>query len=42
MVRGGPNRELSLNDARLNFALYGASHLRYAAVVRPARADERS
>ena len=42
MVRGGPNGELSLNDARLNFALYGASHRRYAEVVRPPRVDERA
>ncbi|HEX8630508.1 MAG TPA: CPCC family cysteine-rich protein [Catenuloplanes sp.] len=42
VVRGGPNGELSLNDARLNFALYGASHRRYADVVRPPRVDERA
>jgi hypothetical protein len=34
------NGELSLPDARLNFAIYGASHPRYAQVVRPPRADE--
>jgi hypothetical protein len=41
VVRGGPNGELSLSEARLNFALYGASHQRYRDVVRAARADER-
>jgi hypothetical protein len=41
VVRGGPNGELSLADGRLNFAIYGASHRRYLAVVRAARADER-
>lgn len=41
-VRGGPNGELSLTEARLNFAIYGASHRRYLGVVRAARADERS
>jgi hypothetical protein len=40
VVRGGPNGELSLADARLNYAIYGASHRRYADVVRAARPDE--
>jgi hypothetical protein len=40
LVRGGPNRELSLAEARLNFAIYGASHRRYLEVVRAARTDE--
>ena len=41
LVRDGPNGELSLAEARLNFAIYGASHRRYADVVRAARFDER-
>jgi hypothetical protein len=40
-VRGGPNGALSLSDARLNFAIYGASHPRYQDVVRAPRSDER-
>lgn len=40
IARGGPNGELSLSEARLAFALYGASHLRYLDVVRRARPDE--
>lgn len=40
MVAGGPNGEVSLSDARLNFAIYGASHRRYVDVVRPPRRDE--
>jgi hypothetical protein len=40
-VRGTANGELSLTEARLNFAIYGASHRRYSEVVRAARADER-
>jgi hypothetical protein len=40
VVRGGPNGELSLTDARLNYAIYGASHRRYTDVVRAARPDE--
>jgi hypothetical protein len=39
-VRGGPNGELSLSDARLNFAIYGASDRRYRGVVRAPRVDE--
>lgn len=35
-----PNGNLSLNEARLNFAIYGASHRRYLQVVRPPRGDE--
>ncbi|MEJ3746307.1 CPCC family cysteine-rich protein [Actinomycetes bacterium KLBMP 9797] len=37
---GGPNGDLSLNEARLNFALYGASHPKYREVVRKPRPDE--
>lgn len=36
----GPNGELSLSHARLNFAIYGASHPRYQEMVRAARPDE--
>lgn len=38
---GGPNGDLSLTEARLNFAIYGASHRRYQDLVRPPRDDER-
>ena len=41
MVVDGPNGEVSLSDARLNFFIYGASHRRYRDVVRPPRSDER-
>lgn len=40
VVRGGPNGDLSLAHARLNFAIYGASHERYQDMVRPPRIDE--
>jgi hypothetical protein len=40
IVAGGPNGEISLSDARLNFSIYGASHRRYRDVVRPPRSDE--
>jgi hypothetical protein len=40
VVRGGPNGDLSLSEARLNYALYSASHRRYVDVVRRARPDE--
>jgi hypothetical protein len=40
LVPGDPNGGLSLREARLNFTIYGASHRRYADVVRPPRADE--
>ncbi|MFD6564807.1 CPCC family cysteine-rich protein [Micromonospora profundi] len=40
-VRGGANGDLSLTYARLNYAVYGASHPRYQDMVRPARPDER-
>ncbi|MEK8107534.1 CPCC family cysteine-rich protein [Micromonospora sp. M12] len=39
-VRGGPNGDLSLSHARLNYAVYGASHPRYQDMVRAAP-DER-
>jgi hypothetical protein len=41
VVRGGPNGDLSLSHARLNFEIYGASHPRYQETVRPPRDDER-
>jgi hypothetical protein len=41
IVRGTSNGELSLTEARLTFAIYGASHRRYTEVVRAARSDER-
>ncbi len=37
----GSNGDLSLGEARLNFALYGASRRRYVELVRAPRADER-
>jgi hypothetical protein len=40
MPDGGPNGDLSLGDARLNYSIYGASHPRYAQVVRSPRPDE--
>lgn len=40
VARGGPNGDLSLAHARLNFAIYGASHPRYQEMVRPPRPDE--
>jgi hypothetical protein len=40
IVRGGPNGGLSLSHARLNFAIYGASHPRYKSLVRQPRPDE--
>ncbi|WP_285790555.1 CPCC family cysteine-rich protein [Micromonospora sp. NBRC 101691] len=39
-VRGGPNRNLSLLDARRNFAKYGASDPKDLEHVRPPRPDE--
>ncbi len=35
-----PNGELTLREARLNFAIYGACHRRYVDLVRRPRADE--
>jgi hypothetical protein len=40
-VRGTANGESSLSEARLTYAIYGASHRRYTEVVRAARTDER-
>lgn len=40
VVAGGPNGDVSLSDARLNFAIYGASHRRYLDVVRQPRSDK--
>ncbi|GAB3189494.1 CPCC family cysteine-rich protein [Micromonospora palomenae] len=39
-IRGGPNRNLSLMQARCNFAEFGASDRRRLARVRPPRDDE--
>ncbi|MFD0973851.1 CPCC family cysteine-rich protein [Plantactinospora endophytica] len=38
--RGGPNGDLSLADARLNYAIYNASHPRYQDAVRQPRPEE--
>ncbi len=35
VIRGGPNRELSLAQARHNFAMLGASATRHVGHVRP-------
>lgn len=40
VVQGGPNGDLSLSHARLNYAIYGASHPRYQDAVRQPRPDE--
>ena len=40
IIAEGPNGDVSLRDARLNFLLYGASHRRYEDVVRAPRIDE--
>lgn len=40
-VFGGPNGDLSLTQARLNFAAYGASDLDNREHVRPPNEDER-
>lgn len=37
---GGPNGDLTLSEAKLNFALYGASHPKYQEVVRKPRPEE--
>ena len=39
-TRNGPNGSLSLDEAKLRFAIYGASQRRYQQLVRPARPDE--
>ncbi|WP_433011445.1 CPCC family cysteine-rich protein [Kribbella sp. CA-294648] len=40
VVRGGPNGPLSLTQARLNFAKFGACSERHVAHVRPPTAEE--
>jgi Cysteine-rich CPCC len=40
VVRGTVNGDLSLAEARLNFQLYGAAHLRFKSHVRAPRAEE--
>ncbi|ASW57515.1 hypothetical protein CIK06_07710 [Plantactinospora sp. KBS50] len=42
VARGGPNGELSLTDARLNFQVYGISHPRFRNTGRPSRREESS
>ena len=39
-VKGGPNRSLSLTEARRNFRAFGAFHESAKALVRPPKADE--
>ena len=39
-LRGGPNGELSLSQARLNFRSFGASDRKFLANVRPPLPDE--
>ncbi|GLW95403.1 CPCC family cysteine-rich protein [Actinokineospora globicatena] len=39
-VRGGPNGDLSLTQARRNFTDLGASSAEWLGTVRPPRADE--
>lgn len=39
-LHGDANGELTLREARLNFAIYGACHRRYTELVRPPREDE--
>jgi hypothetical protein len=41
VVRGGPNGDLSLTDARANFRALGASDPSFTGSVRPPRDDER-
>jgi hypothetical protein len=41
VVRGGPNRALSLEQARANYTAFGASDERRRQFVRPPRPDER-
>ncbi|WP_373868386.1 CPCC family cysteine-rich protein [Micromonospora yangpuensis] len=40
MVRGGPNRNLSLLDARRNFAVHGAADPKDLRHVRPPLSEE--
>lgn len=40
-IRGGPNGELGLSQARRNFALYKASDERFVSNVRPPLEDEK-
>jgi hypothetical protein len=41
IVRGGPNGNLSLSEARNNFAEFGASDLLFVGSVRPPLPSER-
>lgn len=40
VVRGGPNGQLSLTQARTNYRLFGACEERFIDNVRPTRAEE--
>lgn len=40
VVIDGPNGDLTLVAARLNFAIYGACQQRYQSLVRPPRVEE--
>jgi len=40
-VRGGPNSDLSLAQARLNFAVFGACEERFTSNVRPPLESEK-
>jgi hypothetical protein len=41
VVRGGPNGSLSLTEARRNFVEFGACDVKYLALVRAARENEK-
>ncbi|WP_414665189.1 CPCC family cysteine-rich protein [Horticoccus sp. 23ND18S-11] len=40
-VRGGPNGDLSLAEARANFKVHGASDAKFVSNVRPPTEDEK-
>jgi len=41
LVRGGPNQDLSLTQAQVNFARFGAVEERFREFVRPPRDNEK-
>ncbi|MFD2262023.1 CPCC family cysteine-rich protein [Lacibacterium aquatile] len=41
LIRGGPNSDLSLTQARLNFKSFGASEERFLESVRAPREEEK-
>jgi hypothetical protein len=41
VIRGGPNGQLSLTEARANYIRFGASDERSMSSVRPPRPDEK-